>query len=91
MNILKRLRARRRLIIAGTVLSMVATGGGFAGLFASSASAIIGRPDFPAGEVTPHYLCDIAAHDLCLTPGSENVQIAPGTTSERGGPVPRLW
>ena len=91
MNILKRLRARRRLIIAGTVLSVVATGGGFGGLFASSASAIGGSPGFPAGQITPHYFCDIAGHDLCLTPGSEPVQIAPGTTSRRGRPVPRLW
>ena len=85
MNILKRLRARRRLIIAGTVLSVVATGGGFGGLFVSSASAILGRPGFPAGQITPHYLCDIAGHDLCLTPGSEEQQIAPGTTSSADG------
>ena len=81
MNILKRLRARRRLIIAGTVLSVVATGGGFGGLFVSSASAIGGNPP----GITPHYFCDIAGHDLCLTPGSEEQQIAPGTTSSADG------
>ena len=70
VKVLKRLGARRRLVVGIAVLSVVATGAGLslsAGVAAATANQVLSP-------------CDGGGHDVCLLPGSAAYAISSGTT-----------